>query len=57
MCRYFDVAELAAVDWYHLLMKDVEDLCHQQVSFSLLPNVIIGIPTLILKFHKIIKIN
>jgi len=30
--RYFDVAELAAIDWYRLLMKDVDALCHQQVS-------------------------
>jgi len=34
--RYFDVAELAAVDWYRMLMKDVEALCQQQVSLSLL---------------------
>ena len=29
--RYFDVAEFAAIDWYRLLMKDVEALCDQQV--------------------------
>jgi len=31
-CRYFDIAGLVAIDWYRMLMRDVEVLCHQQVS-------------------------